>query len=122
MKVYDAGHIYALQSLDGGGPEILNFVKRMGQGYPGNKSMHPGTIIQEVLRAICNRLDYVNNQIPCRDNRKAKRAIQTAIWYLEHRAAERHGRKLKANFWEDGINLLPVCAKCGHIECPGCNR
>lgn len=119
MKVLEAGHTYALQSLDGGDWEILRFVKREGEGYPGNKGHHPGTIIQDVCRALINRLDYVNEQIPCKDNRKAKAALQDAIYYLEHRAALRHGRTFK---WLPKIETWKTCKGCGHIGCPGCER
>jgi hypothetical protein len=116
MKVYDPGHIYFLTELDGGSWEVLRFVKREGPGYPGNKGSHPGTTIQEVCRALIDRLDYVNNQIPCEDNRNARRGLQDAIYWLEKRAAERHGRVLQAT--SDGIEEAPTCQKCGHIECP----
>jgi hypothetical protein len=115
MKVLEAGHTYALQSLDGGDWETLSFVKREGPGYPGNKGTHPGTIIQEVLRACIDRLDYVNNQIPCVENRYAKDALQTAIWCLERRAAGRHEREFR--FPTAEIEKLPTCSGCGHIGC-----
>lgn len=120
MRIFEAGHTYALQSLDGGDIELLSFVKREGPGYPGNKGSHPGTIIQEVLRVCINRLDYVNNQIPCPENRLARTSLEEAIFHLEHRTAERHGRVLKAT--AVGISDLPSCKGCGHIECPGCKR
>lgn len=120
MKVIEAGHTYALQSLDGGDWELLRFVKREGPGYPGNKGHHPGTIIQEVCRALINRLDYVNEQIPCIDNRKAKANLQEAIWHLEHRAAERHNRKFDIPV--ERIERLATCDGCGHVGCPGCER
>jgi hypothetical protein len=115
MQALDPGHIYFLQSLDGGGHEVLRFVKRQGPNYPGNKGAHPGTTIQEVCRALIDRLDYVNNQIPCMDNRKSRAALQSAIYWLEKRAAERHGRTLKAEAFD--IEHVPTCPKCGHIEC-----
>lgn len=108
MKVWDAGHIYSLQSLDGGDHELLRFVKREGPGFPGNKGHHPGTIIQEVLRACIDRLYYVDHQIA--DNRNCEA--------MEHpRAAERHGRTLKHASYL--IETAPACSQCGHIECGG---
>jgi hypothetical protein len=59
MKVLEAGHKYELLSLDGGEPQILTFVKREGEGYPGNVGHHPGTTLQEVLRAEIDRGMYV---------------------------------------------------------------
>lgn len=120
MKVIEAGHTYGLQSLDGGDWEVLRFVKREGEGYPGNVGAHPGTIIQDVLRACIDRLDYVDNQIPCKNNRYAKFALQQAIWELEDRAAQRHGRILDSNIVD--IEKLIPCSSCGHVGCSDCAR
>lgn len=120
MKVVDPGHIYLLNCLDGGGQEPLKFVKRMGEKYPGNKSAYPGTNIQEVMRALIDRLDYVHKQVPCNDNRSARHHLQMAMWFLEKRAAKRHGRELETPAF--GIELLPTCPKCGHVECEGHRR
>lgn len=62
MKVIDPGHHYGLAVLDGepNGSESLLFVKRQGEKYPGNTFHHHGTTLQEVLRACCERLRYVN--------------------------------------------------------------
>lgn len=120
MKAIERGHTYHLQSLDGGDVELLRFVKREGEGYPGNVGHHPGTIIQDVLRACIDRLDYVNGQIPCQENREAKGCLEGAIWLLEYRAAERHGRHLSVG--PTDIAALPTCPGCGHIECGGCKR
>lgn len=120
MRVIEAGHIYALQSLDGGDVEILRFVKREGEGYPGNIGTHPGTIIQEVLRACLDRLRYVENQIHSDYNAFATAKLEDAIFYLEKRAAGRHGRRLHTG--PARIDSLPTCKGCGHIECPGCER
>jgi hypothetical protein len=91
--------------------------KREGPGYPGNVGSHPGTNIQEVLRVLIDRLKYLNNQIPDNHNSLALSDLREALWFLEHRAAERHGRFLKVWPWE--IELEPTCRKCGHIGCDG---
>jgi len=36
MQELDRGHKYALRHLDGNEVETLTFVKREGDGYPGN--------------------------------------------------------------------------------------
>lgn len=125
MRVLDDGHVYALQSLDGGGHEILSFVKRVGPGYPGNVGAHPGTTTQEVCRAEINRMRYVNAQQPDYRNAEAIYYFRKIIELHERRAADRHGRRLvltQAEF--DNIENLPVCKDCGHIGCKadGCGK
>lgn len=119
MKVVDPGHRYRLHVLDTDGPNgfPLIFVKREGPGYPGNVGHYPGTTIQEVLRACCDRLEYVNNQIPSPYTRSARRELKNAIFQLECRAAERHGRPRTF----DNVDILDhaVCLLCGHVDCDG---
>lgn len=122
MRVIDPGHQYFLSQLDQ--PEttyaeqILTFVKREGEGYPGNGSSYPGTTTQEVLRALIDRIKYVDKQIHDERNDQILYHLRGAIFELEMRAAERHGRVLPTfNFYT--IEMVPVCEKCGHIGCEG---
>lgn len=71
MKVIDPGHVYELAHLDGQHVERLVFVKREGDGYPGNFGHHEGTNLQEVLRALIDRVEYLNRH-ECRDRRHAR--------------------------------------------------
>lgn len=115
MKVIDPGHTYALNVLDGPSPLILTFVKRIGDKYPGNKNAYPGTQSQEVIRALIDRAKYVNEQEPHEANKQVISCLQQCLFELENRAAQRHGRILRAK--SEGIELIPSCLKCGHIEC-----
>lgn len=123
VEVIDPGHTYALKILDGDdgtwdpSHETLSFVKREGEGYPGNVGHHPGTTTQEVLRALIDRTKYVDNQIPDIANNHVLNHLCAAIWYLEERAARRHGRSFP--FPVGGIEKLPTCPKCNHVGCEG---
>ena len=117
MKVLDPGHRYELAHLDGKRKQTLTFVKRKGAMYPGNKSAHEGTNVQEVLRACVDRLLYVNGQIPSEHTHLARLNIEGAIFELEQRAAERHGRSM--GFSIDEAVHGKTCGKCGHVQCKG---
>ena len=123
MKVLDPGHMYRLRWLDGGSFGILRFVKRSGDGYPGNIGSYPGTTTQEVLRALIDRTQYVDNQIPDERNKDVLYHLRSAIFYLESRAAERHGRLEEFNrtipIQLPVIENMPTCDKCNHIGCQG---
>lgn len=119
MKEIDAGHIYSLQILDDNKHEShtnLIFVKREGEKYPGNKGFHPGTNCQEVLRAVIARIAYLDGQIPDDRNKIATGHLGRAIYLLEQRAAERHGRKPPSPF--EAI-FGETCETCGHVGCTG---
>ena len=130
MKVIDPGHVYDLDWLDGRAPiwmdihrdtghpmNRLIFVKREGEGYPGNVGHHPGTTMQEVLRAMIDRVKYLDNQIPDFRNQMVLASLRQAIRSLEWRAAERHNRDTIIPIKE--IELEPTCPKCLHIGCEG---
>lgn len=127
MRVIDAGHAYELRHLDGDGASVLSFVKREGPGYPRNVGAHEGTTLQEVLRALIDRVQYLDGQIKDARNEEVIEHLRRAILSLEIRAAERHGRSLnldRADFMRlpAGIETLPVCPKCLHIGCAGACR
>jgi len=120
MTVLDPGHKYALEVLDGNGDHHLMFVKREGPGYPGNVGHHSGVNIQEVCRALIDRVKYLDNQISCRENTEVLRCLRDAIWWLELRAAGRHKRVeefVKIAGFGANIEDLPTCEHCGHIGC-----
>lgn len=117
MRCTEAGHKYLLEHLDGDGLQELVFVKREGEGYPGNIGHHEGTNLQEVYRVLINRIQYLNMQVADGINLHLIESARCSIIYLELRAAARHGRK-HPDFWDD-VENQPVCTKCGHIGCEG---
>lgn len=131
MKVIDPGHVYELNFLDGEpattwaehGPSFqenwLIFVKREGPKYPGNIGHHPGTQLQEVLRALIDRVKYVEQQEHHAANDAVLYRLRDCIFFLELRAAARHGRELRIENNLFRIEHLPTCDKCGHIGCEG---
>jgi hypothetical protein len=119
MKVMEPGHTYKFNNYDGGHDQVIVFVKRCEpqSTYPGNNSAHPGTLMQELLRACIDRAKYVNEQIPSEFTQAFISDLRMALWRLEARAAQRHGRILMAS--PHCIENLETCNVCGHIECPG---
>lgn len=129
MIEIDPGHEYDLYDLDSrlaNRYQRLQFVKRIGEMYPGNEGEpHQGTNCQEVIRALIARVKYLDKQIPCAENDRIVRHLRLALLLFEQRAARRHKRRLR---WpprnpENGpdvpIEDQPTCPKCGHIQCPG---
>jgi hypothetical protein len=112
MRVLDAGHEYELAHLDGSGTSRIVFVKREGEGYPGNVGHHEGTTSQEMFRILIDRARYVNNQIPCYQTWLSIWLAAACVWLYEHRAAKRHGRKSPG--LHDAVFGVP-CGRCGHV-------
>jgi hypothetical protein len=104
VKVLDPGHQFRLDSLDGDAEVILTFVKRDNppEKYPGNIGHHPGTTLQEVLRAMLSRLHH----------------LTAALYLLERRAHEAHGARLLAS--REAVAAAVPCSHCGHVFCHWC--
>lgn len=120
MIEIEPGHIYKLNILDARPEEPFSnlvFVKRMGNKYPGNTTMHAGTNCQEVLRACASRLLFLQQQLPHELTHVARLSIEGAIHLLEERAALRHGRDTNFSIHEAVHGKF--CNKCGHIKCQG---
>lgn len=118
MKILDAGHSYELSAIEGGASQVLSFVKRDGDNFPFNSGNHDGTNVQEVLRAIIDRTEYLNRQKPCAETEAASGCLRAALALYELRAARRHGRHLDLQSTQGLMNAV-VCAKCKHVGCTG---
>lgn len=131
MKVLDPGHAYKLNWLDGYpevaglgsrphssmSEDVLIFVKREGNKYPGNIGHYPGTNIQEVLRSLIDRVKYLNNQLFDERNIDILNYLRQCLYLLEERAAERHNRPIFLLI--GNIEEMKTCSVCGHIGCNG---
>ncbi len=120
MKVLDEGHNYLLNNLDGlQSQQILTFVKRCDlentKKFPGNFNSYPGTTLQNVIRALLNRMRYLQNQIYAPENSLIIFFLKSSLWLLEFRAARRH----KRNYFKSlkFAEFSPMCPKCGHTNC-----
>lgn len=128
VKTIDPGHIYMLDVLDieadhPQSTEMLIFVKRQGPLYPGNISHFPGTNCQEVLRALIDRVQFLDGQIPDSRNPLILRHLRETLWLFESRAAQRDGRSFPLLEEFECIEKEPVCSGCAHIRCGGeCGR
>lgn len=118
MKMLDAGHRYELDQFDGSSEHtILQFVKRCDppENYPGNVGAYPGTIMQDVLRALIDRIEYVSGQQHWLENRPVRWCLHAALWLLEFRAHRHRGHILMVTPWS--VAAMPTCTECGHVAC-----
>jgi len=119
IEILDPGHLYKLGSIDGQYPQVLQFVKRYDPQnpwkFPGNNNCYPGTTLQIVIRALLDRIKYLQNQVWCLENSIIKKLLQLTLWLLEIRAARRH----KRSYWH-GLRFAAessICMICGHTVC-----
>lgn len=117
MKILDAGHKYELDCIDGPVTQTLQFVKRVGSNFPFNHGDEIcGTNCQEVLRALIDRVDYLQRQKPCAESEAISGLLKTALMLFETRAARNHGHTLALTDLMQCVRDQP-CVTCGHIGC-----
>lgn len=87
MEIITPGHLYKLSQLDGSDSEELRFVKRTGN------ELWPGTINQEVIRALIDRVIFLDNQVPWSKNDEILYHLRMALVLHETRALERKVEK-----------------------------
>lgn len=116
MKCVDPGHRYIVDGYDDGSSQELTFMKREGRGYPFNVGVYGGTNAQEVIRALIDRVLYLDAQVPAPENDLILSGLRSALLAFELRAARRH--VLTFPSFRTPIEQLPTCPECGHIVCP----
>ena len=83
MEIEEPGHIYILNNLDGTEKTRLVFVNR------NNCYEHEGTTNQEVIRALVDRVKYMEQQLPWDGNKKILFHLRMALVLHEARVLER---------------------------------
>lgn len=124
FEVLNPGHKYRLGVLDGAHEQILQFVKRWDwdhpEKFPGNDvtppRKFPGTTLQCVIRVLLDRIDYLQNQVPCLENDLIKANLRTCLVLLEKRAARRHGLDEELITYTNAYEGV-LCPECGHVLC-----
>jgi hypothetical protein len=112
VRVIEQGHIYGLQN-QGGGEQVLKFVKSLPEDDPTN---HDGTLCQEVLRALVNRVLDLNSQKPHHNNIEIITKLRECLLLFESRAFE---ETVKKSYAKTGLYIeqLPTEGN-GHLYDP----
>lgn len=80
MRVINEGHTYELKNLDGDGSQILSFVDR------GHGRDCEGTTCQEVIKALIDRVIFLNNELPSEFNKSILMHARMMLINFEARA------------------------------------
>lgn len=108
MKIIEPGHIYNLDHLCSSGSERLTFIKRSG-GAIQYEEEHPGTNTQEVIRALIERTEYLDDVLECIESKDVAWHLRMTLYLYEVRAFRRKVEKLnrEANAHDDGARPRP---------------
>jgi hypothetical protein len=107
MRVIVPGHVYTVQNVDGPGEQTIKFVKRL----PKNEPNEAGILMQELLRVLIDRVNFLNEQVPCHENITILENLRESFVLLESRASR---RKIEHMLYPERTE---PCVKCGHLLC-----
>lgn len=89
MQVVEKGHEYLLQ----GGQQLLFINKKpKEEGGKELELVHDGTTNEELIDVLLDRLSYLDELMPCMENKQAIKSLTTAQDWLKRRTAEREAR------------------------------
>lgn len=108
MRVLAEGHVYEVQNIDGDGSQTIHFVRRIPKGQA---FQHEGILMQELIRVLIDRTNFLNAQVPCHENVTILNNLRESLILLESRAAR---RKLERATYPERIEF---CEFCGHVFC-----
>lgn len=93
MKILKEGHKYELESFDPGldDAQIIQFIEkellRDGNDNGLLTTVCNGTTNEEVLKALIDRMQYLNEKHFCRENYIVITKLEEALMWLEKRTA-----------------------------------
>lgn len=83
MQIKERGHIYQLESIDGECNQTIMFVNRV------EGKEHPGTLNQDVIRILIDRVQYLETEVHWDGNDKIIHHLRMALVLHEARVLER---------------------------------
>ena len=99
MKNLVAGHTYELSNFEKKDEkgQVLQFIHKepIEEGSTELKTISDGTTNEEVLEVLIDRMNYLNNKFPCRENSIVLIHLETALSWLEKRTNNRIKRNVE---------------------------
>lgn len=101
MKVLTPGHQYILDNFEDKDrisepPQTLQFIYKIPiPGTTDLETIKNGTTNEEVLAVLIDRIKFLNDKFPCRENSIALTHIETALLWLNSRTANRKARNVE---------------------------
>ena len=98
MKVLTEGHKYELENFENKnekGQEI-QFIEKHGTEISGELvTAFDGTTNEEVLEVLINRISFLHNKFPCKENACCITHLQEGLMWLEKRTSDRIKRNVE---------------------------
>lgn len=118
MIIIEPGHKYYLSHLESEGFETLTFIKRSSKAIDYGDQEHEGTNSQEVIRALIDRTQYLDEVLQCDESKDAIYYLRMALFMYEVRAYRRKKEKLNKESGLHESNIEPNSHRDGYDDIP----
>lgn len=96
MKVNIKGHNYTLESFEKTKTQTLQFIqKEKEENSDELVTINDGTTNEEVLEMLINRMKYLQDKFPCRENAIVITKLEESLMWLEKRTSDRKKRNVE---------------------------
>ena len=90
MEAVEPGHLYHLFNMEGRfPPQTLEFIKK-----EDGLMIHDGTTNEEVVEVLIDRMTFLDQKLPCRDNGMIISALNMALGHMRDRRKKRLAQKV----------------------------
>jgi len=101
MRVLREGHKYELMCFDPpieiGDIQTIQFIEKVPSGpIIGHlKTLNNGTTNEEVLEMLINRMNYLQEKFPCRENALVITKLEESLMWLNERTRKRNKQNVE---------------------------
>lgn len=97
MKVLTEGHLYEVASFEGSEPQRIQFIHKESRfsGSAVLETVADGTTNEELLEVLIDRIKYLNDKFPCRENSIVITKLEESLMWLNKRTADRKARNVE---------------------------
>ena len=98
MQILTPGHKYVLDNFENpNSGQTIQFIEKQAANAGSSEliTMHDGTTNEEMLRVLINRMYFLQDSFPCRENALAITKMEEALMWLEKRTADRIKRDVE---------------------------
>ena len=98
MLVFEAGHRYSLKNFENGAEsQVLQFIHKALSDGDATKlvTVSDGTTNEEVLAVLIDRIKFLQDKHPCRENAIVITKLEESLMWLNKRTADRLARKVE---------------------------
>ena len=97
MQIKVEGYQYEMSNFENkeNRGQILQFIHKEPNKNNELITISDGTTNEEVLEVLINRMNFLNNKFPCRENSIVITHLETALLWLEKRTNDRIKRNVE---------------------------